>query len=155
MIETAFEDGEVVPTTKATTPEELSSIGEHAPDDLSLTFDFNEKDEQEIEAEVQRRVGELIFRAQAEAIGKLIHIIADAKKPRQAAYAIAYACGNGAMCGGSATSIAKKLGISKQAFEQESERLLESLDIRKNPLMKSEEASKNYAHTNYRKPSWK
>lgn len=151
--ESGFENGGRVPIT---TPEELDREIVH--DSLSQQFNYGEAETSEIQAIVEDRIQaemgrikEHVELAKSEAVGKLLRLIIDAKTPRRAAYQIAYAIGMGSLVGGSAIKISKTFGISKQAFDQEGDRMLASLDIRKNALQKSPEASKKYSQTNYRK----
>lgn len=165
MNEPAFENGERVATSQISQgPDEILADrdDQQAPDDLSLTFNFDEVESKEIqelvehriEAEVRKFKSEINL-ARADATKKILLLMIDAALPRRAAYQIAYAAGMGAMVGGSASSIARRFGTSKEAFEQEGDRLLASLDIRKNALMKSTEAAKTYSKTNYRKDTIK
>lgn len=150
-----FENGRKVPVTQ---PAELAhepSTGDGelpaGPDDLELRFDFSEAEEAEIEAEVERRVKAKLSSAQGQAIKGVLFLVKDAEFPRRAVYQLLYMCGAGSACGGSSSKMAKEFGISKQAFEQEAERLFGTLDLRKNPLEKSATAAARYAETNFRR----
>lgn len=132
-----------------TTPGEMDAL-EHQ--DVECCIDFSAPENAAIDAEADRRKGVLIDAEMAEAIREAMMLVADHCKPRLAAYQLLYACGFCAFTGGSSMSIAKRFGMSKQAFEQDAERLLASIKerIRKNPLEKKPEASATHALTNHR-----
>lgn len=120
-------------------------------DSLTHQFNYSGAESKEVQELVEEQLVEELNKAKAEAVLKVLTIIIDSEKPRRAAYQMAYAGGMGAICKGSASKVAKAFGMSRQAFEQEGERLLASLEIRKNPLEKKSEASATYSGTNYRK----
>lgn len=157
--DSGFENGERVAIT---TPEELDRHGDQrAPDDLELRFDFSDEGEERIAAEVESRVAFELKAAQAEALRAVLFLLKDAENPRRTVFQLLYKCGAGSALtgkpdddtkGGSAAVLAKRFGVSRQNWEQDSERNLVSLDLRKNGLEKQDSASKTYSKTNFRKP---
>lgn len=89
-----------------------------------------------------------------EGIAKVICYIADAEKPRLAAEHIAWISGMRIRQGESLPSIAKRHGMSKQAFCQAALRLAKVLNLRPARAMRSELAkalmrSRHFKRTNY------
>ncbi len=75
-----------------------------------------------------------------EAIAAVVGYIADAQKPRLAAEHVAWISGMRLRQGESLVSIAKRNGVSKQAFCQAALRLAEALNIKPARAMRSEVA---------------
>lgn len=88
---------------------------------------------------------------QAETVRAIMTLIVAAKKPRQRVDEIAFACGMLLAEGETIISMAKKHGISKQAFQRGVVTVCESLGLRKTRTMRGEEAKETMANTNYRR----
>jgi hypothetical protein len=99
---------------------------------------------------VLRLASDLIARKQVESIRAILALIVEAKKPAQRVDEIAFACGMSLADGATIISMAKKHGVSKQAFQRGVMRVSETLQLRKTRTMRDEDAREKMAATNYR-----
>lgn len=93
----------------------------------------------------------LIQHKQIETIRAMLALIVDAKKPAQRMDEIAFACGMALADGATIISMAKKHGVSKQAFQRGVMRVCAALELRKTRTMRDEESRQKMSGTNYRK----
>jgi hypothetical protein len=84
-------------------------------------------------------------------IAALLTIILEAKQPRMVAHQIIWATGMTLLDGAPITALAKKYGVSKQAFEQGAMRVCEKLNLRPCRNMRDETARKHMSERNYRR----
>lgn len=100
---------------------------------------------------VARLASGLIQIRQVDAIRSVLALIVEAKKPAQRVDEIAFACGMSLADGATIISMAKKHGVSKQAFQRGVMRVCETLQLRKTRTMRDDDAREKMAVTNYRK----
>ncbi len=148
-MKSGFENGRRVPVVLADGHQEDAGGHDPAHVEIPVEFPLSEEEKKHIEEVVKLR----LFEAQCELLRKVLFLFIGAKFPKRMAYQLMYASGMGEACGGSSASLAKTFGVSRQAFEQEAARLLESLEMRKAALEKRPEASAQYRKANYRKPN--
>lgn len=84
-------------------------------------------------------------------LASFISIILEAKQPRMLAHQIVWATGMTTMDGEPITKLAKRYGVSKQAFEQGAMRICEKLNLKPCRHMRDEQARRNMSRRNYRK----
>ncbi|HWN09736.1 MAG TPA: hypothetical protein VNO50_10795 [Pyrinomonadaceae bacterium] len=85
-----------------------------------------------------------------EIISKLLSVIIQSKKPGLAATQLAFAAGLYVTASVTGPELAKKHGISKEAFQQGVERLREELGLRQTRTMRDQKARDTMRQTNYR-----
>lgn len=100
---------------------------------------------------VKAWAGALAEQNQADTVRALLSLIIQAKKPRQRVDEIAFACGMFLSEGETIISLAKRHGISKQAFQRGVMTVCETLNLRKTRTMRSDEACKTMRRTNFRR----
>ena len=84
-------------------------------------------------------------------IAALLHLMLESKQPRMVAEQIVWATSMDLLGGASISVLAKKYGISKQAFEQGALRICAELSLRPTRHMRSGSAKQNMSNRNYRK----
>lgn len=84
-------------------------------------------------------------------VASLLDEFLKAKNPRMIAHQIVWAIGMTLLDGESAAALAKRYGVSKQAFEQGALRVCSRLDLRPCRNMRGDEAKKNMSKRNFRK----
>lgn len=84
-------------------------------------------------------------------ISCLIALIIEAKQPRMVAHQLMWATGMTTMDGEPGAQLAKRYGVSKQAFQQGADRICEKLELKPCRNMRDEKARQNMSKRNYRK----
>lgn len=140
-MENAYENNQIVPVTQCELDRQIIE------DSLSQQFIYSDP---ELEKEIEARVKKEVSTEKAEAIAQLLCFIIEAKKPRLASEQIAWACGMYIHQGLRLEDLAKRHGISRQAFHKGAMQFAQLVGLDATRAMKFEETRETYRKSNYR-----
>lgn len=133
------------------TPEAVATTGfDYPPDTLADQIREAIARDLPLEPIINAALEETAMQLRAEGMDAVLSILLGAANPRLAAAQLAFAGGLHAQIGESGPQIAKRFGITKQAFQQGVEEFRKRLGLRKTRTMRSDEARARMASSNYR-----